>query len=68
MCALFLMEASKKADKLFNIPPATTAHTIRNSNKDIEKMVNHLHEAKVTAIDKNRTTPSFIDPVESGWQ
>ena len=31
-------------------------------------MVNHLHEAKVTAINKNRTTPSFIDPVESGWQ
>ena len=41
LCALFLMEASKKADHLFKVPPPSTAHTIRDSDKDIEKMVGH---------------------------
>ena len=68
LCALFLMEASKKADKLFNIAPPTTAHTIADSAKDVAKLVNHLHEAKVTTVDNNRTTPIFPDPVASGWQ
>ena len=31
-------------------------------------MVSHLHEAKVNVLDKDRTTPPFIDPVETGWQ
>lgn len=68
LCALFLMEASKKADKVFNVPPATTAHTIRDSDRDIEKMVTHLQEARVSTVDKNRTSPQFTDPVQSGWQ
>ena len=67
MCA-FLMEASKKADKVFNVTPAATAHTVRDSNKDIQKMVSHLHEAKVNILDKDWTTPPFIDPAETGWQ
>ena len=62
LCACFLLEASKKADK-FNLPPPTTAHTIRDSGKDIEKMVSHLHEAKVNIVDEEQTSP----PVESGW-
>ena len=68
MCAFFLMEASKKADKVFNVPPAATAHTVRDSNRDIEKMVSHLHEAKVNILDKDRSTPPFSDPVRTGWQ
>ena len=68
MCAFFLMDASKKADEVFNVPPAATAHTVRDSNKDIQKMVSHLHEAKVNVLNKDRTTPPFIDPVETGWQ
>ena len=68
MCAFFLMEASKKADEIFSVPPAATAHTVRDSDRDIEKMVVHLHEAKANIFDKDRTTPSFSDPVESGWQ
>ena len=61
------MEASKKADKFFNLPPPTTAHTIRDSDKDIENMISHVHEAKVGTVDKDRTSPSFADPVERGW-
>lgn len=68
MCAFFLLEASKKADRFFNLPPPTTAHTIRDSDKDIEKMVSHLHEAKIiNIVDEARTSPLFTDPVESGW-
>jgi hypothetical protein len=67
LCAFFLLDASKKADRFFNLPPPTTAHTIRDSDKDIEKMVSHLHEAKVNIVDKERTSPPFLDPVESGW-
>lgn len=48
-------------------PLAATAHTVRDSNRDIEKMVSHLHEAKVNISDKDQTTP-FSNPVESGWQ
>ena len=68
MCAFFLMEASKKADEIFNVAPAATAHTVRDSKRDIQKMVSHLHEAKVNILDKDRTTPPFADPVETGWQ
>ena len=68
MCAFFLMEASKKADEIFNVPPAATAHTVRDSKRDIEKMMSHLHEAMVNILDKDRTSPSFADPVETGWQ
>ena len=67
LCALFLMEASKKADKFFNVPPPTTAHTIRDSDKDVEKMVSHLLEAKVSTADRDWTSSPFKDPVESGW-
>ena len=63
--APFLLEASKKT-YFFNLPPPTTAHTIRDSDKDIEKMVSNLHEAKVN-VDTQRTSPPFKDPVESGW-
>ena len=68
MCTFFLMEASKKADKVFNVPPAATAHTVCDSSRDIEKMVSHLHEAKVNIIDEDRTTPLFSDPLETAWQ
>lgn len=67
MCA-FLMEASKKADKIFSVPPTATAHTVHDSNRDIESMVSHLQEAEVNILDKDRTTPPFSDPVETGWQ
>ena len=67
VCAFFLMEASKKADKVFNVPPAATTHTVHDSKKDMQK-VSHLHAAKVTVLDKDRTTQPFIDPVETGWQ
>ena len=67
LCTFFLLEASKKTDIIFNLSPPTTAHTIRDSDKDIEKMVSNLHEAKVNIVDTQRTSPPFKDPVESGW-
>lgn len=31
-------------------------------------MVSHLHEAKVSTVDKNQTSPPFTDPVQCGWE
>ena len=32
-----------------------------------EKMVSHLHQAKVSTVDKDRMAPPFTDSVQSGW-
>lgn len=33
-CALFLLEAAKKCDRIFRVPPSSTAHTIRDSKSE----------------------------------
>lgn len=66
MCASFLLEAAKKCDRLFAVPPRSTAHTTRDSKSDIEKIQKHLLEKGITKEDKHRTTPPFLDPTNSG--
>ena len=44
----------------------TTAHTVRDSQRDITKLSSHLHENGVTSADQARTTPPFRDPTEDG--
>ena len=63
MCALFLLEAAKKCDKVFAVPPQSTLHTVRDAEADIKKIHQHL---LITKEVKDRTTPSFLDPTESG--
>lgn len=66
MCASFLLEAAKKCDKIFSVPPRTTAHTIRSAQSDINMMAKSLIENSITLEDVNRTAPNFIDPTERG--
>ncbi len=66
MCALFLLEAAKKCDKVFGVPPSSTTHTVRDSKSDIQKIRNMLLEKDVTTEKSSRTTPSFVDPTTNG--
>lgn len=66
MCALFLLEAAKKCDKVFNVPPSSTAHTVRDSKSDIAKVRGCLLEKEITKEKDGRTTPAFLDPTEKG--
>lgn len=66
MCALFLLEASKKCDKVFGVPPSSTAHTVRDSKSDIAMLRDQLLEKEITTEKESRTTPAFLDPTENG--
>ena len=64
LCALFLMEASKKVDREFRCSQST-AHTVRDASRDINILTRALLETKVTTESDERTSP-FTDPVEIG--
>ena len=65
---LFLMEAAKKTDRTFNVKAPSTTHTVRDSDQDVMKMAAHLKEKNVHIVDKERLSPKFVDPTESGWK
>jgi hypothetical protein len=65
LCALFLMEAAKATDKEFEAH-RTTAHTIRDANKDILKISTQLLINSVACAVQNRTSPAFEDPTDDG--
>ncbi len=65
---LFLMEAAKKTDKAFKVKAPSMTHTVRDSDKDVMKMVAHLEEKKVQIEDEIRSSPAFVDPTETGWR
>lgn len=66
MCALFLMEAAKQTDKIFQVPPPTTKHTVRDSLSDIRKIQSYVMENKITHEDDERTGVAFLDPTDAG--
>lgn len=66
MCALFLLEAAKRCDKVFGVPPQSTAHTVRSSKSDVQKICQHLTEKGIIKEDNTRKTPAFKDPTVSG--
>ena len=65
MCALFLMQAAKKADREFGCYQSGQ-HTSRDANKDITKMSGHLLRAKAASEQEQRREPGFIDPTNAG--
>ena len=65
MCALFLIQAAKKADREFCCYQSGH-HTIREADTDITKMVGHLLQAQVSVEQQTRRTPGFIDPTNNG--
>ena len=66
MCALFLLEAAKKCDRVFGVSPESISHTIRDSKADIMKIHQQLLEKSITQENTERKTPIFVDPTESG--
>lgn len=70
MCVLFLMEAAQKTDKTFGLSPQSASHTVYSPHEDIDNMMKHLSEAKVTTVVEGRSTPSltFINTMEHGWK
>ena len=65
LCALFLMDASKKVDREFDVH-RTTAHTVRDADKGISKLTSILIEDKVVVQNKERISPCFSDPTDIG--
>ena len=59
------MTAAKKTDHEF-CSHRTTAHSIRDTNRDINKMLQVLHEKRVTSLLEGRNSPAFEDPTERG--
>ena len=68
MSVLFLLDAARKADHTFGVPPPSTAHTIRDADKDILKMVDHLVEKAASLETPDHSGPAFSDPTETGWK
>ena len=68
LCALFLMEAAKKADRAFHVTEQSTSHTVRGAEGDITTMATHLLEQKATLEVPGRSTPLWVDPTDKGWE
>lgn len=66
MSAPFLLEAAKKCDQLFGVPPPSTRHSVQDAVADINKVLVHLMECGISTENKDRTTPPFKDPTENG--
>ena len=66
MCALFLLEAAKKCDRVFGVTVQFTSHTARDSKADIIKIQQHLLQKEITKENTERKTPEFVDPTKSG--
>ena len=64
LSALFLLEAAKKADRALDVTPQTSAHTTRNAENEIDKMVNHLLQKDVMTEVIGRSIPEFSDATE----
>ena len=65
LCALFLMDAYKKVDRDFNVH-RSTAHTVRDADKDIRRLTHTLLDSNVTSEDCSRDSSSFTDPTTIG--
>ena len=65
LCALFLMDASKKADHEFK-SQQSTAHTVRDAERDICKLTTSLPKNKVTTENTERNSPPFANPTDTG--
>ena len=54
--SLFLMEAARKTDMVAKTSPQSSSHTVRDANKDILKLMDHLLEKAVVKEDKERAS------------
>lgn len=65
LCALFLMEASKRVACEFGVCHSKS-HATRDANNDITKVLNYLLEKKVVQELPERPSVGFKDPTDDG--
>jgi len=65
MCAPFLLQIAKQADVELRTPQQSSHHTVREATGDIQKMVDHLLEHRVTTEHRKEGAP-FSNPVTKG--
>ena len=65
LCGLFLMKVARQIDQQFGAHH-TSAHTTLDAYEDINKLARYLVEKRVVCYEKNRDSPSFVDPTNAG--
>ena len=66
LAGLLLLEAAKKTDHEFRVPPHSRQHTVHDARDDINKMTFHLLDKSLAAEVEGRNTPTFIHPTQKG--
>ena len=66
LCALFLLDASRRVDEQLRVHEKSSHHTTRDADKDITKMASYLVEEKAENEDLSRTGTKFEDPIKKG--
>ena len=61
LCGMFFLEAGKKADQTFNVPPLSTSHTVSDATEDILTMTRDLL-VRAAVEDTVWLGSPFIDP------
>ena len=67
LCGMFLLEAGKKADQVFNVPPTSTSHTVCDATEDILTMTRDLL-VRAAVEDTDQLGSPFIDPTTRGME
>lgn len=67
LCGIFLLEAGKKADQAFNVPPVSTHHSVRDGKTDTLTMMQDLL-MKAVVEERNRPGSTFPDPTTQGME
>lgn len=66
LCAMFLMDVAKRVDRMFGVTQSI-AHTVRDANKDVTKMVGYLLSEKITIeVEQRQVGIIFEDPSIAG--
>ncbi len=68
LSGLFLLEAAKRADHVFQVPPPSKQHTVRDSSHDLLAMTADLLSTGAVEQKPDRTEPPFQDPSTQGME
>ena len=68
LAALFLLDAAKKTDCEFRVPPQSRQHTVRDATDDIQNITLHLMDKSVTSEMQGRQTSKFVHTTQKGWE
>ena len=64
---MFLLEAGRKANEAFNVPVASTKHTVADATEDTQTMMKAILE-RGALTETNRSGYSFSDPTTRGME